>query len=48
MTDDYVLRKILSIRDALQKIFREAADNDESPELAAERSVKRVLERGPA
>ena len=48
MSDDYVLRKILSIRDALQKIFREAADNDESPELAAERNVRRVLERGPA
>ncbi len=48
MSDDYVVRKILSIRDALQLIFREAADNDESPEAAAERRVKRILERGPA
>jgi leucine dehydrogenase len=48
MSDDYVVRKILSIRDALQLIFREAADNDESPEAAAERRVRRILERGPA
>ena len=48
MSDDYVVRKILSIRDALQLIFGEAAENDESPEAAAERRVKRILERGPA
>jgi len=48
MTEDYVVRKILSIRDALQLIFREASDKDESPESAANRNVKRILERGPA
>jgi leucine dehydrogenase len=48
MSDDYVVRKILSIRDALQLIFREAADKNESPEAAAERHVRRILERGPA
>jgi leucine dehydrogenase len=48
MSNDYVVRKILSISDALQTIFREASENDESPQVAAERRVKRVLERGPA
>lgn len=48
MTDDYVVRKILSIRDTLRMIFREASESDESPEIAARRIVKRVLERGPA
>jgi len=48
MSDDYVVRKILSIRDTLHLVFREAADNDESPEAAAERRVRRILERGPA
>ncbi len=48
MSDDYVVRKILSIRDMLKSIFDEAKQNDESPLAAAERRARRVLERGPA
>ena len=48
MSDDYVARKILSIRDALKAVFKEAKENDESPLDATERRVKKVLERGPA
>ena len=47
MSDDYVTAKILSIRDTLKEIFKEAAGNSESPEHAAERRARRVLERGP-
>ncbi len=48
MTDDYVAAKILSIRDTLKVIFKEARQNEESPLHAAERLARRVLERGPA
>jgi len=48
MTEDYVAAKILSIRDTLKVIFREARENNESPLHAAERLARRVLERGPA
>jgi leucine dehydrogenase len=48
MTDDYVAAKILSIRDTLKVIFKEARENKESPLHAAERLARRVLERGPA
>lgn len=48
MSDDYVMRKILSIGDALKAIFAEAKSNGESPLRAAERQARRVLDRGPA
>jgi glutamate dehydrogenase/leucine dehydrogenase len=48
MSDDYVARKILSIRDNLRSIFEEAKQNDESPLCSTERRVQRILERGPA
>jgi leucine dehydrogenase len=48
MSDDYVTRKILTIRDTLKAVFDEAKQNGESPQHAAERQVQRVLERGPA
>ena len=41
-------RKILTVGDALGAIFEEARQNGESPLLAAERRVRRILERGPA
>jgi leucine dehydrogenase len=48
MTDDYVVAKVLSIRETLRSIFKEARLNSESPLCAAERLAQRVLERGPA
>jgi len=48
MSDDYVTRKILAIRDVLGTIFKEAKQNGESPLHAAERRAREVLERGPA
>jgi glutamate dehydrogenase/leucine dehydrogenase len=48
MTDDYIMRKVLSIRDTLTAIFKEAKERGESPLRAAERRVQAVLERGPA
>jgi leucine dehydrogenase len=48
MTDDYVTAKILSIRESLKTIFREAKERNESPVHAANRLAERVLERGPA
>ncbi len=48
MSDDYVARKILSIKDTLKSIFSEARENKESPLDAAERRVRQVLSRGPA
>jgi leucine dehydrogenase len=48
MTEDYVTAKILSIREMLRAIFKEARENNESPLHAAERLALRVLERGPA
>ncbi len=48
MSDDYVVRKILSVSDTLNSIFEEAKENGESPVAAAERRARRVLERGPA
>jgi leucine dehydrogenase len=48
MNDEYVVRKILSIRDTLTAIFEEARERAESPLYAAERRVRAILERGPA
>ncbi len=48
MSEDYIVRKILSTRDTLASIFSEAREAGESPVASAERRVKRVLERGPA
>jgi leucine dehydrogenase len=46
MDEDAVAQKILGIRPALEEIFQEARENDESPLYAAEARARRVLVRG--
>ncbi len=48
MSEDEVTERILSIGSALDEIFKEARERNESPLHAAAKRARRVLERGPA